>query len=81
MPLLVFDCKGLSETRRERIEPAVKAGGKNTTKLYEAWIAADTRGNVHVMIVGPDGFERRVLFPLDEESATITDSVRQTLDD
>ena len=53
----------------------------NTTRLFEAWIVADNRGNVQVMIVGSDGFERRVLFPLDEESAKITDSVRHTLDD
>jgi hypothetical protein len=33
------------------------------------------------MITGPDGFERRVVFALDEESATITDRVRQTLED
>ena len=81
MPLLVFDCKGLSESRRERIEPAVTAGGKNTIKLYEAWILTDNRGNVKVLIVGPDGFERRVVFAVDEEPAIIADRVRQTLDD
>lgn len=41
MPLTVFDIKGISGHRRERIEAAVVAGGKYTTALHEAWIAAD----------------------------------------
>jgi len=36
---------------------------------------------VKVMVTGPAGFERRVMFAVDEEPATITDRVRQTLDD
>ena len=81
MPITVFDCRGLSASRRERIEPAVATGGKHVTGLYEAWISADTRGNVKVTVTGPQGFERRVMFELDEEPATISDRVRQTLDD
>jgi hypothetical protein len=54
--------RGLSASRRERIEPAVATGGKHVTGLYEAWISVDTRWNVKVMVTGPQGFERRVMF-------------------
>jgi hypothetical protein len=82
MPLTVFNCKGISATRRERIEAAVEAGGKNVAQPYEGWIAADPfRGGVRVMITGPEGFERTVLFPLDEAPATITERVRETIED
>jgi hypothetical protein len=37
MPLIVFDCKGISATRRERIETAVKAGGRHVKEPYEAF--------------------------------------------
>jgi hypothetical protein len=47
MSLLVFDCKGIPATRRERIEAAVEAGGKHVKEQYEGWIAADPfRGGV-----------------------------------
>jgi hypothetical protein len=39
MPLTVFDCKGISATRRERIEAAVEAAGKHVAQPYEGWIA------------------------------------------
>lgn len=49
---------------------------------YEGWIAADTFwGGVRVLITGPHGFERTVTVPLDEAPATITERVRQTLED
>jgi hypothetical protein len=32
MPLTVFDCKGISATRRERIEAAVEAAGKHVAQ-------------------------------------------------
>ena len=32
MPLTVFDCKGISATRRERIEAAVEAGGSHVSQ-------------------------------------------------
>src|SRR6516162_2104056 len=56
MPLLVFDCKGIPATRRERIEGAVDAGGRHVKEQYEGWIAADPfRGGVRVVITGPQG--------------------------
>ena len=82
MPLTVFDFKGISATRRERIEAAVEAGGKHVAQPYEAWIAADPfRGGVRVLITGPQGFERTVTFALDEAPATITERVRETIED
>jgi hypothetical protein len=59
MPLIIFDCKGIPATRRERIETAVEAGGRHVKEQYEGWIAADPfRGGVRVVIIGPQGFER-----------------------
>jgi len=82
MPLTVFDCRGISATRRERIEAAVEAGGKHVAQPYEGWIAADTfRGGVRVLITGPQGFERTVAFALDEAPATIAERVRETIED
>ena len=82
MPLTVFDCKGISTTRRERIEAAVEAAGKHVAQSYEAWIAADPfHGGVRILITGPEGFERTVMFALDEAAATITERVRETIDD
>jgi hypothetical protein len=80
MPLTVFDCKGISATRRERIEAAVEAGGKHVAQPYEGWIVADTfRGGLRVLITGPQGFERTVMFELDEAPAAITQRVRETI--
>ena len=80
--MTVFDCKGISATRRERIEAAVEAGGKHVAQPYEGWIAADPfRGDVRVLITGPQGFERTVTFALDEVPATITARGRETLED
>ena len=82
MPLTVFDCKGISATRRERIEAAVEAGGTHVAQPYEGWIAADPlRGGIRVLITGPQGFERTVAFALDEAPATIMQRVRETIDD
>jgi hypothetical protein len=82
MPLIVFDCKGIPATRRERIETAVEAGGRHVKEQYEGWIAADPlRGGVRVLITGPQGFERSVLFALDEDPAVITERVRETIDE
>ncbi len=82
MPLTVFDIKGISSLRRERIEAAVEAGGKHVSAAYEAWIAADPfRGGVRVLITGPQGFERTMLFELDENPAVIAQRVRATLDE
>ena len=82
MPLLVFDCKGIPATRRERIETAVEAGGRHVKEQCEGWIASDPfRGGVRVVITGPQGFERAVLFALDEDPAVITERVREAIDE
>jgi hypothetical protein len=56
MPLTVLDCKGISATRRERIEAAVEAGGKHFAQPYEGWIAVNpVQGGVRLLITGPQG--------------------------
>ena len=81
MPLTVFDSKGISATQRECIEAAVEAAGKHVTQPYEGWIVADPfRGGVRVLITGPQGFERTVVFALDEAPATITQRVRESIE-
>jgi hypothetical protein len=82
MPVIIFDCKGVPATRRERLETAVAAGGRHVREPYEAWIAADPfRGGVRVVITGPQGFERTVEFAADEDSAIIAERIRATLDE
>src|ERR1035438_8874372 len=76
MPLAVFDCKGISAARRERIEAAVAAAGPRLAPPYEDRIAADSsRDGIWVLITGPQGFERTVAFAFDEAPATITGRV------
>jgi hypothetical protein len=67
MPITVFDVKGVPGHRRERIEAAVVAGGKHRQACrYEAWIAADPfKGGFRLLITGPHGFERSVMFAID----------------
>ena len=49
---------------------------------FEAWIASDPfKSGVRLAIIGPEGFQRNVLFALDEEPAEITERVRATLDE
>jgi hypothetical protein len=82
VPITIFDTKGIPATRRERIETAVVAGGRNLTAPHEAWIAADPlRGGFKVLLTGPHGLERAVYFTQDEEPAVITAHVRAALDD
>ena len=67
--------------RRERIEAAVVAGGRQATGPHEAWIATDPfRGGVKVLITGPHGFERTVTFALDDDPAVIAEQVREMED-
>jgi hypothetical protein len=74
MPLLVFDTKGISATRRERIVTAVEVGGKHIKGSYEEWITTDPfHGGVRVLITGPLGFERSVQFALDEVRDSFAD--------
>jgi hypothetical protein len=81
MPITIFDTKGISSTRRERIEAAVDFGGRHVTAPHEAWIATDQQGKVRVMITGPHGFQRIVTFAPDETPAVITEMIRATLDE
>jgi hypothetical protein len=67
MPVTVFDIKGVPGTRRERIEAAVVADGRNARGPHEAWIAADPfKGGFRVLLTGPQGFERTVAFAIDD---------------
>jgi hypothetical protein len=81
MPLTVFQIKGLSGNRRERIEAAVVAGGKHARGPHEGWIAVDPRGMVRVLVTGLDGFERSVGFGPDEGVAAFSEMVRATLEE
>jgi hypothetical protein len=82
MALTVFDVKGVSATRRERIEAAVVAGGRHTMGPHEAWLAADpSNGGFRVLITGPHGFERTVMFAIDDDPAVVADRVRETLEE
>jgi hypothetical protein len=80
--MTVFDIKGLSGHRRERIKAAVVAGGKHTEGPHEAWISADRfKSGFRVLITGSHGFERTVMFALDDDPAVIGERGRETLDE
>jgi hypothetical protein len=82
VPITVFDTKGIPATRRERIEAAVEAAGRNLSAAHEAWIAADpVRGGFKVLVTGPHGLERSVSFAMEEEPAVITAHIRAALED
>ena len=82
VPVTIFESKGIPATRRERIEAAVEAGGKHVAGAHEAWIAADPfRGGFKVLITGPHGFDRAVHFAANDDPATISERVRETLDE
>ena len=82
MPLTVFDIKGVPGSRRERIEAAVVAGGRHASGPHEAWISADPfKGGFRVLITGPHGFERTVVFAIDDDPAVIAEQVRETMED
>ena len=82
MPLTVFLMKGIPGHRRERIEAAVVAGGRQASGPHEAWIAADPfRGGVKVLITGRHGFERTVTFALDDDPTVIAERVQETMED
>lgn len=82
MPLTIFGITGVSPTRRERVEAAVEAGGRRASKQFEAWILADPFGKmVRVLMTGPQGFERTVTFPVDEDPVLIELMVRETIDE
>jgi hypothetical protein len=81
MPLTVFDFKGVPSNRRERIEPAIVAGGRHVRKPHEVWIAMNPLGILRMLITGPDGLERSVGFAPDEGAAVISEMVRASLED
>jgi hypothetical protein len=82
MPLTVFDIKGIPGHRRQRIEAAVVAGGRHVAAPHEAWIATDPfKGGFRVLITGPQGFERTVVFAVDDDPVVIAERVRETLDE
>ena len=78
----MFDAKGIPANRRERIEAAVVAAGRQLTAPHEAWIAADPfRGGFKVLITGPHGLERTAVFANDDEPGVISERIRETLAD
>ena len=82
MLLSVFDVKGVPGNQRECIEAAVVAGGRHVSGPHEAWIAADRfKGGFPVLITGPQGFERTVVFAVDDDPAGISERVRVALDE
>jgi hypothetical protein len=81
MPLTVFQTRGIPSARRERIIAAIEAGGKHISGPFEAWVTADDSGHVHVVITGPQNFDRRVLFAVDEAETEITERVRRTVEE
>ena len=55
---------------------------KKRTLRKEGWIVADPfRGGVRVLITGPQGFERSVVFAIDEDAVVIAQQVRETIDE
>jgi hypothetical protein len=82
MALTVFSLRGIPGNRRERIEAAVVAGGRQATGPHEAWIAADPfNGGFRVLITGPHGFERTATFSMDDGPAVIAERVRATMEE
>ena len=81
MPLTVFETRGIPAIRRESIIAAIEAGGKHLSGSFQAWATADGRGNVRVVITGPQDFDRCVLFTVDEVVTEITDRVRRTVEE
>ena len=75
MPLSVLDTRGIRAIRRERIMAAIEAGGKNASGPFEAWATADGHGSVRVVITGPQGFDRQVLFTVDEVEAAVWEAL------
>jgi len=60
----------------------VTAGVKHHAAAYEAWIGADPfRGDVRVILTGPQGFERHVAFAMNENSSEISRRVRETIEE
>lgn len=81
MPITVFDVRGVPGSRRERIETAVVAGGRHAAGPHEAWIAADPfKGGFRVLVTGPHGFERTVVFAIDDDPAVIAERARETME-
>ena len=57
-------------------------GGRHARAPHEAWIAADPfNGGFRVLITRPQGFERSVVFAMDDDPAVIAERVRETLEE
>jgi hypothetical protein len=70
----------LLQPRYGSLEMAVVAGGKHDSAPHEAWIATDPfKGGFRLLITGPHGFERTVMFAIDDDPAVIAELVRETL--
>jgi hypothetical protein len=49
---------------------------------YEAWIVADQfKRGFRVLITGPLGFERTVVFAMDDDPTMIAERVRETMEE
>jgi hypothetical protein len=60
----------------------VIAGGRHVRDPHEAWIAADAfKGGFRVLITGPQGFERTLLFGIDDDPAVVAERVRETMEE
>ncbi len=64
-------------------EAAIEKGGKHLAHTHEAWVATDSLGRRRESSDhrDPKGFERRILFAIDEEPAEITSRVKEMLDE
>lgn len=60
----------------------MEAGGGRVSQLYEGWIGGDSFGKmIRVLMTAPQGFERTVTFPVDEDPAFIEQMVRETIEE
>jgi hypothetical protein len=83
VPLTVFDTKGNPTTRREPIEAAVEAAGRDLAGTPRGMDSRRSvpRGGSKVLITGPHGLERTAVFVTDDEPAVISERIRETLVD
>jgi len=81
MPLTVLQTRGIPGGACDRIVAAVEAAGKRTRGRFEAWMTADGRGSVRVVITGPKDFDRHLAFAVDEAEAEITEQVRRAVEE
>jgi hypothetical protein len=74
----VFDLKGVAGHTRERIEGSAVAGGKHAEEPHEAWIVADPfKDGFRALITRSYGFERSMIFEMDDDPADVAERVRK----